>query len=351
VTEDINVALIGYGYAGKTFHAPLIGSVRGLCLHSVVSSDTEKVLVDHPRARIISEAGAAFADPAIDLVVIAAPNRFHAPLAHGALAHRKHVLVDKPFTLTVVEAESLIAHAERAGRVLSVFHNRRWDSDFLTLRRLAAEGSLGEIVQFESHFDRYRPLPRDRWRERAGPGSGLWFDLGSHLADQALCLFGMPDDVCADITRLRQGAEIDDYFHVLLNYPRRRVILHGTCLAAATPLRFAVHGTMGSFIKHGLDSQEDRLKAGKTPDDPSWGADLYPGTLTSMRAGSREASIVQGEPGNYRQFYVEIRDAIWGHAPNPVPAREATAVMAIIEAAIESAGSGRSVVPSDHRSS
>lgn len=343
MAKEINVALIGYGYAGRVFHAPLIAGVPGLRLHSVASSDPAKVLADHPYVRVVAEAQMAFADPEVDLVVIATPNEFHAPIAHAALIHGKHVVVDKPFTLTVAEAEGLADHARQAGRLLAVFHNRRWDADFLTLRRLISEGRLGEVVQFESHFDRFRPQPRDRWRERAGPGSGLWFDLGPHLADQALCLFGMPDEVEADLARLRQGAETDDYFHVLLRYPRRRVILHGTTLAAAKPLRFAVHGTEGSFIKHGLDAQEDRLKAAGKPDDPGFGADPEPGELTVMRAEAAETVTVHGEPGNYPQFYAAIRDAIRGDAPNPVPPREATAVMAIIEAAIESAGTGRRI--------
>jgi predicted dehydrogenase len=343
-SAGINVALVGYGYAGSVFHAPLIGSTPGLRLHSVVSGDPPKVLADHPDVRVMAEAEAAFADPAVDLVVIATPNEFHAPLAHAALAQGKHVVVDKPFTVTLAEAESLAAHAGRAGRLLAVFHNRRWDADFLTLRRLIGDGSLGEIVQFESHFDRFRPQPRDRWRERAGPGSGLWFDLGPHLADQALSLFGMPEDIYADLGALRQGAETDDYFHVLLRYPRRRVILHATCLAAATPpLRFAVHGTEGSFIKHGFDAQEEDLKTGRTPDDPHWGADPQPGMLTWM--GRAEPETIQGEPGRYRQFYASVRDAIHGKAPNPVPPREAAAVMAIIEAAVSSAESGRRTKP------
>ncbi|HET9147398.1 MAG TPA: oxidoreductase [Acetobacteraceae bacterium] len=342
MAKEINVALIGYGYAGRVFHAPLILGVPGLRLHSVTSSDPAKVLADHPEVRVVT-AEDAFADPAIDLAVIATPNEFHAPLAHAALAQGKHVVVDKPFTLTVAEAEGLADHARRAGRLLAVFHNRRWDADFLTLRRLITERRLGEVVQFESHFDRFRPQPRDRWRERAGPGSGLWFDLGPHLADQALCLFGMPEEVEADLALLRQGTETNDYFHVLLRYPRRRVILHGTALAAAKPLRFAVHGTESSFVKHGFDPQEDRLKAGGMPDDPGFGADPEPGELTSMRSGSAETQRIQGEPGDYRQFYASIREAIRQDAPNPVPPREAVAVMEVIEAAIESAGSGRRI--------
>ena len=342
--QETNIALIGYGYAGATFHAPLIASLPGLRLHSVVSRNPAKLREAYPEARVLADPGAAFADPAIDLVVIATPNEQHAPLAEAALAQGKHVVIDKPFTVTLAEAESLAAKAEQAGRLLAVFHNRRWDADFLTLRRLIAENRLGEIVQFESHFDRYRPAPRDRWRERPGRGSGLWFDLGPHLVDQALCLFGMPEAVSADLAALRPGAAVDDYFHVQLRYPRRRVILHGTCIAAAAP-RFVVHGMAGSFVKHGLDAQEDRLKSGGTPGDPGWGEDPAPGILTLMRSDGPESETIRGEPGDYRQFYLQLCSALRGEAPNPVPPREAVAVMAVIEAGIESAETGRSATP------
>jgi predicted dehydrogenase len=179
--KEINIALVGYGYAGKTFHAPLIGTVPGLYLHTVVSSDPAKVLADHPQVRVVPHTEAAFADPEINLAVIATPNHLHAAQAQAALARGKHVVVDKPFTLTVAEAENLAIQAEQAGRLLAVFHNRRWDADFLTLRRLIGAGRLGEIIQFESHFDRYRPLPRNRCR-RAKP-SRSW--RSSRARDQA----------------------------------------------------------------------------------------------------------------------------------------------------------------------
>ncbi len=343
MTAPLQVALVGYGFVGKTFHAPLIASVGGLALHSVVSSNPVAVRADFPEARVTPYLADVLADPAVDLVVIATPNALHASQSHAALDAGKHVVVDKPFTVSVAEAEAVRAHAGQAGRVLSVFHNRRYDADFLTLRSLIADDALGTVTQFESHFDRFRPDVRDRWRERSGPGAGLWYDLGPHLIDQVLQLFGQPLGITADIAMQRAGAATDDYFHALLRYPRLRVILHASTLMAASALRFSVHGTRGSFVKLGLDSQEDALKAGRTPGDAMWGHDARPGTLTSIEGEGITTRSVPGEPGDYRRYYAAVRDAIHGVGPNPVPAADALAVMRLIEAGISSASQRREV--------
>lgn len=340
-TAPLNVALVGYGYVGKTFHAPLIGATPGLVLHTVVSSDPVKVAADHPEAKVVARLDDALANPAIDLVVIATPNDLHAPQGQTALAAGKHVVIDKPFTVTLDEARALIASAETHDRLLSVFHNRRWDADFLTLKSLIAEGALGEVTQYESHFDRFRPVVRDRWRERAGPGAGAWFDLGPHLLDQALQLFGLPLAVNADIGVQRQGAGADDYFHVTLRYPTLRVILHGSLLAAAADLRMAVHGTKGSFVKLGLDAQEDALKRGLTPADEGFGVDPRPGTLTRAEGDALTSETVQGRRGDYAAYYAGVRDAILTGAANPVPAREALQVMELLDLAARSAAERR----------
>ncbi|HZF97474.1 MAG TPA: oxidoreductase, partial [Pseudoxanthomonas sp.] len=248
--DGLKVALVGFGFAGAVFHAPFIASTPGLALHTVVSGNAGKVHAAYPQARVVADAEAAFADPAIDLVVAAAPNAVHAALACAALAAGKHVVVDKPFALNLAQATALVEQAARARRLVSVFQNRRWDSDFLTLRALIGAGRLGDIAEFHSHFDRYRPQVADRWREHDLPGSGLWFDLGPHLLDQALRLFGPPQAVLADLARQREGAKADDYFHVLLRYPRLRVHLHAGSLVPGSGLRFAVHGTRASFFKH-----------------------------------------------------------------------------------------------------
>lgn len=332
-TETLNVALVGYGYVGQTFHSPLIVATPGFRLHTVVSSAPAKVLADHPDVRVIADLGQALEDPAVDLVVIATPNALHAPQAIAALQAGKHVVVDKPLAVEMVQARAMADAASAAGKLLTVFHNRRWDSDFLTVRRLISEGALGEVVQFESRFDRFRPLVRDRWRERAGPGAGAWMDLGPHLLDQALVLFGAPLALSADIGTQRAGAGADDYFHVVLRYPVLRVILHGSLLTAASDLRMAVHGTRASFIKHGLDPQEAQLKAGMTPGAPGWGRDTRHGVLTTLEDDTPIRADVRPEVLGYRAFYAGVREAILHGAPSPVPVDEALRVMALLELA------------------
>jgi predicted dehydrogenase len=338
--STLNVALIGYGLSGRAFHAPLIASVAGLRLSAIVTSRAEQVRTVYPDTSVFFAADEAFADRSIDLVVVAAPNASHFDLAARALQHGKHVVVDKPLTTTAAETRELMRRAERAGRLLSVFHNRRWDSDYLTLKRLIAEGNLGEINYFESHFDRYRPKASGNWREKAGPANGLWFDLGPHLADQALCLFGKPLALFADFAMLRDGVAAPDYFRVLLRYQRLRVVLTATVLAPANDLRMIVHGTRASYIKHGLDPQEAALRAGARPGG-DWGRDPRDGLLKLADGSER---VVPSEPGDYRQYYICLRDAIQGAGPLPVTATEGLTVMEILECGERSAAS-RSEIP------
>lgn len=335
----LNVALVGYGYVGKTFHAPLIASVPGLALHTVVSSDPAKVHADYPAVTVRKNLAAALADPDIALVVIATPNELHAPQAIAALRAGKHVVVDKPFTLSAAEAEEVIAEADKAGRLLSVFHNRRFDSGHLTLKRLIAEGRLGQIREFSCHYDRLRPIVRDRWREREGPGAGIWYDLAPHLIDQALQLFGRPQSLYADIQLQRVGAQAPDYFHAMLRYPETRVILHASMSVADNRFHLAAHGSGGSFVKYGLDRQEAALKAGRKPGDAGWGEDDGPVVFT--RADEETETAVQEpitlERGDYRLYYAGVRDAIAGTGENPVTGEEALAVMELLELGLRSA--------------
>ena len=339
----LNVALVGYGYVGKTFHAPLLAHTAGLHLHTVVSSDPHKVLADFPQVRVVKQAQEAFADPAIDLVVVAAPNAVHATLACDALAQGKHVVVDKPFTVTLDEARQVVAQSRQSGRLLSVFQNRRWDSDFLTLKQLLQRDALGEVTEFHSHFDRYRPQVVDRWREQDQPGSGLWFDLGPHLLDQALQLFGMPQAIFADITLQRSGARAADYFHVLLRYPRHRVVLHAGSLVPANGLRFAVHGTRASFLKHGLDTQEATLRAGGVPGQADWGTDPGAGQLHAGDIDRGQSEEVNTIAGDYRHYYRAMREAILGNTEPPVTPQQALQVMALLEWGMQSAAERREV--------
>ncbi|MFT3849299.1 MAG: oxidoreductase [Propionivibrio sp.] len=346
MSESLNVGIVGYGFATKTFHAPLVAGVPGLRLAAISSSDPAKVQADWPQVATETTPQALFARPDIDLVVIPTPNETHFPLASAALAAGKHVVVDKPFTVTADEARRLQAQAQAAGRLLSVFHNRRWDSDFLTLKQVIASGEIGRIVHFESHFDRYRPEVRDRWREQALPGSGLWYDLGSHLLDQALQLFGPPESIALDLALQRDNAQSDDYFHAVLRYGQRRVILHAGALVAVPAARFTVHGSLGSFIKYGLDPQEDVLKTGKRPPAPDWGHEPVPATLTVWKgdaSSSRELSCVAGD---YPAYYAGVRDAIRGVGPNPVTAAEVIRVIGLLELGLQSAREGRTLAVS-----
>jgi predicted dehydrogenase len=342
--DSIKLGIIGYGYAGRVFHAPLAASVPGLELAAFVSGDPAKVAADWPGIPVDPSPEALFSRPELDLVVIASPNDTHYPLASQALAAGKHVIVDKPFTLTPAEARSLNDQAERAGRLLSVFHNRRWDADFLTLRGLIESGRLGRVVRLESRFDRFRPQVRERWREAGGPGSGLWYDLGPHLLDQALQLFGLPDALTVDLALQRDGARSDDYFHAQLRYRDARVLLGASALVAEPGPRFAVHGTLGSYLKFGLDPQEDRLKAGQRPPATDWGLDAGPGRLTAARPGrpeDLETCLVPNLAGDYPAYYAAIRDALLGLGANPVTPREAIQVMDLIELGLASAAARR----------
>jgi len=340
--SPIQVALVGYGFVGKTFHAPLITATPGLELHTVISSDPAKVRADFPEVAVVAaDLVRALADPDINLVVIATPDALHAEQAHAALDAGKHVVIDKPFAVTLDQARAIADHAKRADRLVSVFQNRRWDSDFLTLQALIERGHLGEIVQYESHFDRFRPLVRDRWREK--PGAGVLLDLGPHLIDQALVLFGRPLAVYADIAIQKDGGVAGDYFHLLLRYPRLRVLLHASQMTQATNLRLAVHGTAGSFIKSGLDAQEGQLKTGMKPGAPGYGDDPRPGVLIQLEDDEPVSTAVRPLPGDYRAYYAGIREAITMGAPCPVPVEEALLVMEVIDAAERSAAERREV--------
>ncbi|TXT40282.1 MAG: oxidoreductase-like protein [Comamonadaceae bacterium] len=326
-TAPLQVALVGYGGAGRIFHAPLISGVPGLQLAAIVSSQTDAVQKDWPGVRCVADVQVVLDDPLIDLVVIATPNASHFALAQAALQADKHVVVDKPCTVTLAETEALLALAQARGRMLTVFQNRRFDSDFLALQQVIASGVLGRLVEVNSHFDRYRPTVPVRWREQNLPGSGLWFDLGPHLLDQALVLLGVPDAIHLDLANLRDGAQVNDWFHAVLRYDTRhaglRVVLHASTLVAEQGPRWAVHGVKGSFTKFGLDGQEDALKQGARPhwtqlDD--WGQDAQPGEVLSWKnlpgvaAPVSVRTRVGGICGNYLSYYSEVRNHLQGRA-------------------------------------
>lgn len=331
----IRVGLIGYGLAGKVFHAPLVSDTPGLALAAIATSRREEALGDYPGARVCSSDEALQADD-LDLIIVATPNDTHAPLARAALERGKAVVVDKPFALSLDEAQGLFDLAQRKAAFLSVFHNRRWDDDFLTLRRTIADGLLGEIVTLESCFDRFRPVVADRWRERSEPGGGLWWDLGPHLVDQAVELLGFPDAVTADLAQQRPGAMVDDYFHVTLHYGSRRAVLKGGSVVAAPVSRFRAHGDAGSFVSVGLDPQEARLRARvyrqATPVETARTGQLHLNGPDGVKPF--EKPLI---PGDYAAYYRSVAAALDSGAPPPVDRSAALAVVSILEMALASA--------------
>jgi predicted dehydrogenase len=296
-----------------------------------------------PDVEVVSDPKALATHPDIDLVVIASPNETHAPLAEAAMRAGRNVVVDKPFTISVKEARHLAAVAREKNVVLSVFQNRRWDSDFLTVQDAIRQDLTGRVVLFESRIDRYRPEVRDRWREVPGPGAGLLYDLGPHLIDQTLLLFGIPDSVQATLAKQRRGARTDDFFQLVLRYGEMVATLGAGSLVSGGSPRFSVHGERASVIKQKPDIQEDQLRAGVLPGSPDWGVDpddaiLYEGVTNDTRA-------LKAARGDQRGYYVALREALFGRAPNPVPPEQGATVMAIIEAGLRSDNEGRRVVP------
>ncbi len=342
----LKVGLVGYGLAGKVFHAPLFPAA-GLELAAVASSSPAKVTADHPGVRVHATPAELFADPAVDLVVLATPSPTHPALMLEALAAGKHVVSDKPFTPTVTEAEAVIAAAAKAGRIATCFQNRRWDSDFLTLKQLIESGELGEIRSYRAHFEFYKAEIGDRWQEKPAPGVGIHYDLGAHLIDQALQLFGLPDWVEGDLVVQRDGGEIADGFHARLGRGSLRVDLFGSYYAPDHSTRYAIHGTKGSYMKRFMDIQEDQLRAGMTPMDAGYGIEPEErwARVTTYAGGEASTRAEPSIPGAHQQFYALLREAIESGGQPPVLAEEARDTIRVIEAIRESSESGRRVSP------
>jgi predicted dehydrogenase len=337
--KALQTGLIGFGYAGRTFHAPLIRATPGLELAAVASSDAGRVraaLGSGPA--VFAGAQAMIDEAALDLVVIASPNATHFDLASRALAAGMHVVVDKPFTATLEEAVRLTELAHEKGLLLSVFHNRRWDSTTRTVDKLLAAGTLGTIRYAAMHYDRFRPQPQDRWKENTALGGGLWMDLAPHLLDEAMHYFGPPLAIQADLATLRTGAGADDSFHARLRYADGlRVDLHASMLGAIPRPRVILQGTNGTYVKQGLDPQEAMLKAGAQPGDAAaWGVDAEKGVAVVEQDGEPRRIGIATENGAYPAYYRQVADAIAGGAPNPVPPEEALAVMRLLDAGRES---------------
>ncbi len=350
MTSSLKIGLMGYGFAGATFHAPVIEHCGGAAdasheplarVAAIATSKPEHALADYPKAKTVADLDALLAIEEIECIVIATPNDTHFDMAAKTLEAGKHVVVDKPVTLSATDAATLARLARERGLVFAPFHNRRWDGDFLTVRELIENNTLGRVVHFESHFDRFRPQIRQRWREEASRGGGLLFDLGPHLIDQALVLFGAPETVYATVKSHRDHATAPDYVHLLLGYADKEVVLHASALSAIEPPRFAIHGTLGSYVKTGLDTQEDQLKAGLRPGDAGFGGGNAAGTLRVV-SGDREVEHpLPTKDGVYVDFYRALVSSIRRGEPFPVTPQDAVDVMTIIELADRSAREGR----------
>jgi scyllo-inositol 2-dehydrogenase (NADP+) len=338
----LRVGLIGFGLAGRYFHAPLIGAAS-MELRAVATSRVDAVRETFPDAAVEASWEALLSRNDIDLVVIATPNHLHADQAKAALHTGRHVIVDKPLCVTSMEARAIAALADAQRLRLAVFQNRRWDSDFLTVRKLIQEDRLGAINAFHARWDRFRPVVADRWRERDEPGAGMLYDLGSHLIDQAVCLFGRPDWIQADVFAQRRGSETDDGFEILMAKGALRITLGVSSLTADGGWRYRVHGSRGSFLKGGLDPQEPQLRAGMQPDSLEFGfepADQW-GKLILGADGSRQT--IASERGRWTEFYAGMRDSIERGEAVPVTADEASVTLEIIEAARRSSELGRRI--------
>ena len=307
----LNVGLVGFGFAGKVFHAPVIRVVDGLRLTTIVQrhGPPDQRYADVEFVRSVDE----LLTRNIDLVVVATPNTSHHPIAKRCLLAGRHVVVDKPFTPTLAEAQDLVQIAKQQRRIVTVYQDRRYTGDFVTVQHVAGEGALGRVVTFESHFDRFRPeLKPNAWREQAHPGSGVWFDIGPHLFDQALLLFGVPEAIVADIRIERDGAVVDDAFDVTLYYARTRATLRGSMMAMPVGPTWIVHGTKGSFIKYGMDPQEGALKEGRTPDEPDW--DTEPESMYGKLTTPEGSRVVPTLRSSFARYYENVRDVLLGKA-------------------------------------
>ena len=342
---DIKVALIGYGFAGRLLHAPLIRAAKGLELAMAVSSRADDVHADLPDVAVAADLATALSDPEIGLVVIATPNALHAEQAHAAFDAGKHVVIDKPFATTLEEAESIAEHARRTGLTVCVFQNRRWDAHILTAKAMLDAGRFGTVSDAILRYDRLRGTVPGRWHDLDIPGSGVWFNLGSHLVDQAIHLFGRPRTISAEFATQRPGAVNDDYFNVVLGYERLRVVLHACMISPAPGPVIEIQGSHGAFVKYGQDTQEEMLKARRTPGDDGWGVDPVPGAFTAAEGEITlpPQPVVCG-PGHYCGFYEGIAAAIRGEAPAPVALEDSLLAMRLLDLATQSTREGRRLI-------
>jgi predicted dehydrogenase len=365
-STPIRSAVLGYGLAGRVFHCPFVSAVPGFELTTILQRTGNTAADAYPHARIIRDPEDAFADPSIDLIIIATPNETHTELATRALNAGKHVVVDKPLAPTSADARTLIDLAAKKGLILAPFHNRRFDGDFLTVRKLLREGTLGRVVQIYSRFDRFRPIQRPgTWKETGGQPNGILYDLGPHLLDQAVALFGLPDRITAEDREERDKTDIDDAFNVTLHFDNPsfegkpigrpvRYTCEATLLAAEPSPRFTVHGTNGTYTKRGVDPQEPAINTGGARPPQLGSPELwFPepqsawGNLTVCTKPTEPVELstkpFPTETGDYRLFYANVRDAIRGESALAVPSEAGYINLRLLELAVESSKSRRTL--------
>jgi scyllo-inositol 2-dehydrogenase (NADP+) len=342
--KKINTAVLSYGMSGEVFHVPLLAAHKGFEISHIWQRSPDKpVKHSYPVATSYDE---ILRDESIDLIVVNTPNDTHFPFAMKALKAGKHVIVEKPFTVTVTEADELIALAVRQKKILTVFQNRRWDSDFATVKKIVNSQLLGQLVECEIHYDRFRNyIEQGTWKEERGQGTGILYNLGSHLLDQVFVLFGMPQYIDARIGIQRPGGKVDDFFDIRMEYDRLLVILKSSYLVREPGPRFVLHGTQGSFVKHGIDPQEQALKDKKIPGSAGWGMEPKEswGKLNTTTEGKHIEGPFENLAGNYLGFYDNVYDAVSANAPLAVKPEESRKVIELIEACYESSGAKKAV--------
>lgn len=339
MSKPIKVGIIGFGLSGRVFHAPFINTNINYQLEKIISSRFEEIKNIYPDVKVARNVYDLYKGDEIDLVIVASPNVNHFDQAKQALMNNKHVIIEKPFVVNYKDGQDLITLSKKKKKILAVFHNRRWDGDFLTVQKIIKEKLLGDIVEYEAHFDRYRPeIDNQNWRNDNLPGSGVFYDLGPHLIDQALCLFGKPNYVYADIKNMRQQAEVDDSFEVKLGYNNLTATIKASVFVRELGPHFIIHGKKGSFIKYGMDLQENELKRGKMPNGKNWGkdnADFY-GIINTELDGTEYRAKIETLNGNYAGFFNNVYNTILGNEELIVKPEEALESIKIIELAFNS---------------
>jgi predicted dehydrogenase len=335
----INVGLASFGMSGMVFHAPFLANNPGFELQKIVERTPKGSKQIYPEVNIVKDFNELIKDPDLELIVVNTPDHTHYDLTREALLAGKHVIVEKPFTITSNEGKKLIELAEKRNLILTVFQNRRWDGDFQTVRKVLSDGLIGELVEYESHFDRFRNyIQTGSWKEDLSLGTGNIYNLGSHMIDQVLILFGMPESIYADLAVRREGSKVNDYYHIHLYYGQKTAILKSSYLVREQGPRYVLHGNLGSFVKYGIDPQEELLKSGEIPVGEDWGREdkRFWGFLHTEINGEPVRYNIETIPGNYRAFYDNVYHAIRDDGELAVKPHEALNVIRIIEAAKES---------------